>query len=47
MSPRYVGPYEISQRVGKVSYELKLYSELASIHPIIHVSILKKGIDDP
>ena len=30
LSPRYVGPYEILQRVGKVAYELKLPSELSS-----------------
>ena len=32
MIPRYVGPYEILQRVGRVSYELKHPSELASVH---------------
>ena len=45
--PRYVGPYEILQRVGKVSYELKLPSELSSVHPIFHVSMLKKYIGNP
>ena len=29
LSPRYVGPYEILQWVGKVAYELRLPSELA------------------
>ena len=29
LSPRYVGPYEILQRVGKVAYELMLPSELS------------------
>ena len=47
LSPRYVGPYEILQRVGKVAYELKLPSKLASVHPLIHVSMLKKCIGDP
>ena len=37
LSPRYVGVYEILQRVGKVAYELKLPSELASVHPVFHV----------
>ena len=41
LSPRYAGPYEILQRVGKVAYELKLYSELTLVHPVIHVSMLK------
>ncbi|TMW90959.1 hypothetical protein EJD97_014998 [Solanum chilense] len=42
-----VGPYEILQRVGKVAYELKLPSELASVHLVFHVSKLKKCISDP
>ena len=37
--PRYVGPYEILQRVSKVAYEFKLSSELDSVHPIFHVSM--------
>ena len=45
--PRYVGPYEIFQRVGKVLYELRLPSELASVHPVFHVFMLKKYIGDP
>ena len=47
LSPHYMGPYEMFQRVGKVAYELKLPIELASVHPIFHVSILKKCIGDP
>ena len=46
LSPRYVGPYEILQRVGKVAYELKLPSELASVHQVFHVSNLKNCIGD-
>ena len=37
LSPRYVGPYEILQRVGMVAYELKLPSELVTVHLIFHV----------
>ncbi|XP_027769957.1 uncharacterized protein LOC114075980 [Solanum pennellii] len=33
--------------VGKVAYELRLPSELASIHPVFRVSILKKFIGVP
>ena len=39
LSPRYVGPYEILQRVGKVAYELKFPSELACVHPVFHVTL--------
>ena len=47
LSPLYVGPCEVLQRVGKVSYELKLPSELALVHPVFHVSMLKKYIANP
>ena len=47
LSPLYVGNYEIFQRVGKVSYELKLPSELTLVHPFFHVSMRKKCFGDP
>ena len=47
LSPRYVGPYEILQCVGEVAYELALPAELASVHPVFQVSMLKKWLDDP
>ena len=34
------------KQVGKVAYELILPSELAPVHPVFHVSMLKKCIDD-
>ena len=46
LSPCYVGPCKILQRVGKVAYELKIPSELASVHPVFHISMLKKCIGD-
>ncbi|KAF3667545.1 hypothetical protein FXO37_09980 [Capsicum annuum] len=45
LSPRYVSPYRILNRFGKVAYELELPSDLASVHPVFHVSLLKKCID--
>ena len=45
--PRYRGPYEILQRVSKVAYKSELPNELALVHPIFHVSMLKKCIGDP
>ncbi|XP_069149270.1 uncharacterized protein [Solanum lycopersicum] len=47
LSPRYMGPYEISQRVGKVAYELRLPSEVSSVHLVLHVSMPKKCVGDP
>ncbi|WMV49764.1 hypothetical protein MTR67_043149 [Solanum verrucosum] len=40
------GPYQILRRVGKVSYELEFPNELASVHPVFHVSMLKKCVVD-
>ena len=47
LSPSYVGPYEILQRVNKDAYELKIPSEWALVHSVFHVSMLKKCIRDP
>ena len=47
LSLRYVGPYEIPQRMGEVAYELALRAELDYVHPIFHVSMLKKCLGDP
>ena len=45
--PQYVCPYEILQWVGKIAYEFKLPSELALVHPVCHVSMIKKSIGYP
>ncbi|GJT06019.1 putative reverse transcriptase domain-containing protein [Tanacetum coccineum] len=42
LAPRYVGPFEIVERVGKVAYRLKLPQELICVHDTFHVSNLKK-----
>ena len=47
LSLRYVVPYDIVKQVGRVAYEMKLPSELAPLHPVFHVSMLKKCIGDP
>ncbi|WMV19983.1 hypothetical protein MTR67_013368 [Solanum verrucosum] len=47
LSPKYVGPYQISKRIGKVAYELELPADLAAVHPVFHISLLKKCVGDP
>ena len=47
LSPRYIGPYKIIRRCGQVAYELELPQELSSVHPVFHVSMLRKCIGDP
>ncbi|KAH0658081.1 hypothetical protein KY289_026829 [Solanum tuberosum] len=47
LSPRYIGPYRIAKRIGKVAYELELPQELAAVHPVFHVSMLKMCMGDP
>ena len=47
LSPRYMGPYEIVERIGEVAYRLRLPPELAIIHDVFHVSMLRKYISDP
>ncbi|KAI3795823.1 hypothetical protein L1987_38483 [Smallanthus sonchifolius] len=42
LEPRYMGPFKILERIGKVAYKLELPPSLANVHPTFHVSNLKK-----
>nr|GEZ71914.1 putative reverse transcriptase domain-containing protein [Tanacetum cinerariifolium] len=46
LSPRYVGPFEIVERIGPVAYRLRLPKELVGVHDTFHVSNLKKCLAD-
>ncbi|GJU28218.1 putative reverse transcriptase domain-containing protein [Tanacetum coccineum] len=46
LAPRYIGPFEILERIGLVAYRLRLPEELSSMHDIFHVSNLKKCLAD-
>ena len=43
---RYVGPFEIIEKIGKVAYKLNLPAELGAVHNVFHVSNLKKCLSD-
>ncbi|GKE28912.1 putative reverse transcriptase domain-containing protein [Tanacetum coccineum] len=47
LTPRFVGPFEIIERVCQVSYMLDLPEELDGVHDTFHVSNLKKCLADP
>nr|GEY97114.1 putative reverse transcriptase domain-containing protein [Tanacetum cinerariifolium] len=42
LAPRYVGPFDIIERIGPVAYRLSFPQELRSVHDTFHVSNLKK-----
>ncbi|KAD1410638.1 hypothetical protein E3N88_42868 [Mikania micrantha] len=46
LSPRFVGPFKILERIGSVAYRLELPLELSNIHDVFHVSNLKKCLND-
>ncbi|XP_048440603.1 uncharacterized protein LOC108868533 [Pyrus x bretschneideri] len=47
LSPRYIEPYQITERVGEVVYRLGLPPELSKVHYVFHVSMLRHYVSDP
>ncbi|KAL0536812.1 hypothetical protein IC582_025774 [Cucumis melo] len=47
LSPRFVGPFEILERIGPVAYRLALPPSLSTVHDVFHVSRLRKYVPDP
>ena len=47
LSPRFIGPFEVLERVGAVAYQLALPLSLSSVHEVFHVSMLRKYTPDP
>jgi hypothetical protein len=42
LAPRYIGPYEVTEKFGTVAYRNRLPDRLSAVHDMFHVSQLKK-----
>jgi len=47
LSPRFIGPFEILDRVGEMAYRLAFPPSLSAMHPVFHVSMLRRDHGDP
>ena len=47
LSPRFIGPFEILERVGTVAYLLDLPPIMSGVHEVFHVSMLRRYTPDP
>ena len=47
LSPRFIGPFEILERIGTVVYRLALSSSMSGVHEVFHISMLRKYTPDP
>ena len=47
LSLRFVGPFEVIDRVGPVAYRISLPPNMDNIHNVFHVSMLRKYLHDP
>ena len=47
LSPRFIEPYEVIEKVGLVAYKLALPLELEKIHNVFHVLMLRRCRSDP
>ena len=47
LSSRFIGPFEILERVGIVAYRLAIPPSMLGVHEVFHVSMLRKYTPDP
>ena len=47
LMPRYIGPFEILERMDTVAYRLTLPPSLSGVHEVFHVSMFRKYTPDP
>ena len=47
LSPRFIGPFKILEKIGTVAYRLALPPSMSGVHEVFHVSMLRKYMPDP
>ena len=47
LSPRFIRPFEILERLGTVVYQLTLPPSMLGVHEVFHVSMLRRYTSDP
>ena len=47
LSPRFIRPFEIIERVGTVAYRLALPPSMSGVHEVFHISMLRRYTQDP
>ena len=47
LSPRFIGPFEILERVGTFAYRLALPPSMSGVREVFHVSMLREYTPDP
>ncbi len=46
LATHYIGLFEITDRMGEVAYQLELPPNISHVHPVFHISILRKYVPD-
>ncbi|GJX03009.1 putative reverse transcriptase domain-containing protein [Tanacetum coccineum] len=46
LNPRYIGPFKVLAKVGKIAYQLELSGQLSRVHSNFYISNLKKYLSD-
>ena len=47
LSPWFIGPFEILERIGAVAYRITMPPSLSLVHDVFHISMLRKYVSDP
>ena len=47
LAPRYIGPFTVFGRRGRVAYQLELPANHPQVHDVFHVSQLRRCFKDP